>query len=89
MDGDHGLDIAEEVASVEAVLEQHRHQAGLPVVTVDHVRLETDHRKRGEAGPAEEAELLQIPVPVAVGLRSVEIALIVNKIKGDSLIFVL
>ena len=45
MDRHDGLDIPEELAAVEFVLEMHRDKSRLPVVAVDDIRLEADHRQ--------------------------------------------
>ena len=39
------LDIPEKLAAVEFVLEMHRDKSRLPVVAVDDIRLEADHRQ--------------------------------------------
>lgn len=46
VDRHDGLDIPEELAAVEFVLEMHRDKSRLPVVAVDDIRLEADHRQR-------------------------------------------
>ena len=45
VDRHDGLDIPEELAAVEFVLEMHRDKSRLPVVAVDNIRLEADHRQ--------------------------------------------
>ena len=45
VDRHDGLDIPEELTAVEFVLEMHRDKSRLPVVAVDDIRLEADHRQ--------------------------------------------
>ena len=58
-------------------------------MAVDNIRLESDNRKGRKCSLREKGKLLQIVIPVAVRLRPAEIALIINKIKGYSLIDIL
>ena len=57
-------------------------------MAMHHIRLKTNDRQGRQGRPAEEAELFQIPVPVTVRFRSVEIALIVNKIESDAFMLI-
>ena len=50
-----------------------------------YIRLESDHRKRRKCRITEERKLLQVIKPVSIWLWSVKIALIINKIIGDSI----
>ena len=58
-------------------------------MAVNHIRLKADDRKAGKRRPREEGKLLQVAIPVSLGLGIAEIALIFNEVKGDSLIDVL
>ena len=58
-------------------------------MAVNHIRLKADDRKAGKRRPREECKLLQVAVPVSIGLGTAEIALIINEVKGNSLIDVL
>ena len=58
-------------------------------MAVDQIRLPADHRKGRKRRLGEEAEFLQIIVPVPVRTVSPEIAFIIDKVKGNPLIYVL
>ena len=64
----------------------YRNQSGLPVMAVNHIGLKADHRERRQRSLGEKRELLQVPIPVPIRLGPVKIALIVDKVKGDSLV---
>ena len=66
----------------------HRDKSRLPVVAVDDIRLEADHRQGWESRLAEEGKLLQIVIPVPIRAVTPEITLIINKIEGHALIFI-
>ena len=89
MDGEYRLDIAEELAAAETVLQIDRDQSCLPVVAVDDIRLEADDRQCGKGSLGEESELLQVVEPVAVGLRAAEIAFVVDEIERDAVLDIL
>ena len=59
--------------------EQQRDQRRLPVVAVDHIRLQADEAHRRQNGLAEKREALSV-VRLAVDPRAAEIVLIVDKI---------
>ena len=58
-------------------------------MAVYHIRLESDHRKRRKCRITEERKLLQVIKPVSIWLWSVKIAFIVNKLKCNSLMYIL
>ena len=87
MDGHNGLDSPEELILLEAVMEVNRNKACLPVMAVDNIRTEADHRKYGEHCLGEECEFLQIPRSAVIRLRAAEIIFIIYKVELDTVIF--
>ena len=84
MDGEYGLDIPVEVSPRIGVLQVYRHKARLPVMAVDQIRLEADHRKGVQCRLLKEAELLQIPEPVPVGAPAREVILVVDEVISNA-----
>ena len=89
MDRDHRLDGAVVLSAGETVMQQYRNETGLPVVTVDHIRMPVEQRQRRQRCIAEEAELLEIPVPVTVWTVTGEIRLVVDEVVGHALVLIL
>ncbi len=89
VDGNDGLDGAIVLSTGKTVMQQHRNQTGLPVMAVNHIRMPVQKRKCRQRCIAEEAELLEIPVPVAIWPIPGKIGLVVDKVIGDALVFIL
>ena len=70
------------------IVKINRNQASLPVVAVDDVRAEINHRQCAQDCLREEGELLNIRIHISVGSKSIKIVLIIYEIECDSLIFV-
>ena len=86
MHRDDGADALVKVVSHGLVADVDRHKGGLPVVAMHHVRL---LRKGGQQlchRAGEESEALAVVI-VAVKLSAAEVALIVDKIPRDALVF--
>ena len=88
MDGHDGADAVVEGVGFKQRVQEHRRHARLPVVAVNDVRMEINHRQDGQRSLGEEAELLDIPVDISIGLFPVEIVLVVNEIVGHAIQFV-
>ena len=88
MDRHDGFHVMEKFSVVEAILKIYRNKSGLPVMTVDQIRLPADDRKGRQTCLTEERKLFKVIVPVAIGLISPEIAFIVDKVKRNALIHI-
>ena len=86
MDRHDRLDPTEELILLECVMEIYRHETCLPVVAVNDIRTESDHREHRKHRLGEEGKFLQIPGSAVIGLRAAEIVFIVNEVKLDAVI---
>ncbi len=81
MDRHNGLDPAEKLAALETVVQIYRHQTCLPVMAMDDVRAEINHRQRREARTAEKCKFFDILIDIAVWLHPGKIEFVVNKVE--------
>ena len=72
------------LAKVSEIIQVNRDQSCLPVMAVDQIRAETDHRKNAQSGFREKCELLDIPLRISViGRKSAEIMFVVNEVERN------
>ena len=86
MDRHDCLDPPEELILLECVMQVYRHETCLPVVAVNDVRAESDHREHGKNRLGEEREFLQIPGSAVIRLRTAEIVFVVDKVELNAVI---
>ena len=79
MNGINHLHVAVEAIMVEVFLEEHAHEACVPVVAVDNVRLEANLRQHGEHGAAEVSESFGV-IAIAVKAIALEVLFIVDEV---------
>ena len=79
--------IPEKLILLESIVKIYRYKSCLPVMAVDNVRTESDHRKHRKHSFGEESKFLQIPGRAVIRLRTAEIVFIVDKVELDSVIF--
>ena len=84
MDGKHGLDAAELVQMTVVQVQEHRHQRGLPVVGVDHIRHKIGIEQHLQNGPAEEGEAFAVVIE-AIQTAAAEVVFVVQKIEGHTI----
>ena len=85
-----GLDPAVIFSRIPEIIKIYRDQPCLPVMAVDQIRPESDHRKDTQHCLGEESKFFDIPFRISlIGRKSVEIMLVVNKIELYALILAL
>ena len=85
VDRDDRFNPPEEIPVMETLLQVNGNESGLPVMAVDQIRLETDHRKSGQKCLGEESKFLNLPDRVvAVRLKAAKVAFIINEIVMDA-----
>ena len=86
MNGHDGLDAAEELVVLEAVVKHNRNQTGLPVMAVNDIRAEIKCRQCREDRLAEEGEFFDVLVDVAVRMVAREVELVVHEVEPHALV---
>ena len=84
VDGVDRLHVLEQLQLLVLQLVQHRDQAGLPVVAVQHVRDEVDLCQGLHDRAAEEREALALVAAHAVDVVPAEVLLVIDEIVGDA-----
>ena len=86
VNGHNCLDSPEKFVLLERIVKINRYKTCLPVMTVNNVRSESDHRKYGKYSLGEKCEFLQIPWCTVIWFWSAEIIFIINKVELYSVI---
>ena len=68
-------------------LQQSRHHTALPVVGMDHVRLEIQQGQSIQRTTAEKAEALVLVTAQAIDIGASEIVLVVHEVPGNAVLF--
>ena len=87
MDRHNRFDSTVEITSLETFFQIYRDQSGLPVVAVNNVRSEIDHRKNRQCRFGEECKFFQISRHAVVWFVPTEMFFVIDKIELDSFIF--
>ena len=82
MDRHNRLNIPIKIIIIKNIFQIYRNQTGLPVMTMDNIRMEANCRETGKRCFTKERKLFQIPKTAFISLISGKIVFIIHKIKG-------